>query len=337
MKLCFAAVTALAAAAFVLDQTAQAEPAVLKMRSTLAAEHPSSKAMEIFKAEAARLSGGTIEVELDPLAPGSRGTRELLDEVRARRVFGAWIGVVNLSRLVPEVGALGLPFAFDNFDQVRRVLKGPVGALIEEKAAAKGFVVLCWMQLGPRHVTNSRRPLRTLGDFSGLKIRVQPNETQMAAFRALGANPVAMDVNDLVVALRQHDVDGQENPYSLIYHNRYYEAQTYLSDTAHFLDLVAVVAGRETFMSLEPQQQKAIREAAAIAVVRQWKIAAAEETESLAGLKEKGLQFDPLPPATRTALRQATAVVIKGARRQFGDELVDGILAIRKPLVSRMN
>jgi TRAP-type C4-dicarboxylate transport system substrate-binding protein len=64
------------------------------------------------------------------------------------------------------------------------------------------------MQWGARHVMNSRRPLKALDDFKGLKIRVQPNETHLATFRALGANPVALDLKDIHAALRQGDIDG---------------------------------------------------------------------------------------------------------------------------------
>jgi TRAP-type transport system periplasmic protein len=264
-----------------------------------------------------------------------RGARELLDEVRVQHVFGTWVGQTTLSRLVPEVGALGLPFVFDNFDQVGRVLKGPVGALIEAKSAAKGFIVLGWLQLGPRHVTNSKKPIKTLGDLKGLKIRVQVNDTQIATFRALGANPIAMDIKDLYVALRQHDIDGMDAAYSLTHQNHFYENLTYLSDTSHFMDLIPIVVSSEMFVGLQPPQQKAIREAAAIAVAQQWKMAAADEASSLAKLKELGLKFEPVSPATRAALRKATAVVVDDARKRFGDEVLDGILAARKPAVRK--
>jgi TRAP-type transport system periplasmic protein len=326
----FVAGAALAAAALALATPGHAQPTTLQIHGSFVAELASSRAMEIFKSEAARLSGGTIEVELTPFTLGSGGARQILDDVRTQKIFGAWLASANLSRLVPEVGVMGLPFVFDNYDQVARVLKGPVGALIESKMAEKGFIALGWMQLGARNVTNSKKPIRTLGDLKGLKMRVQINETHIAIFRALGTNPVALDVKDLLVALRQRDIDGEENPYSVIHSNKYYETQKYLSNTAHTLDLVAVIASREAFMSLNAQQQKVVREAVAIAVARQWKMAAADEASALVKLKEKGMQFDPVPPATRVAMRRATAVVIDDARKRFGDELVNRVLATSK-------
>jgi tripartite ATP-independent transporter DctP family solute receptor len=312
----------LAAAMLAFASAAHAEPTTLQLRSPFPAEHPSSRAMEIFKAEAHRLSGGSIEIELNPGAPGAR---EVLDEVRVKDVFGIWIGAANLSRLVPEIGALGLPYVFDNYEQVARALRGPAGAVIEARMATKGFTSLGWMMYGAHHVTNSKRPLRTLDDFKGLKIRVQPNQTHLAIFRALGANPIAMDLKDLYLALQQGDIDALENSYWLLYHDK--QDQKYLSDSAHLLDLIALVVNRNTLMSLQPGQQKAIREAAAIAVAQQWKMVEAGEAEALVKLREKGVQFDPLPPETRAALRRATAVVVEDTRKRIGDELMDSILA----------
>jgi TRAP-type transport system periplasmic protein len=321
----FIASVALAAAVLAFASAAQAEPTTLQLRSPFPAEHSSSRAMEIFKAEAKRLSGGSIEIELSPGTPGAGGAREVLDEVRAKNVFGLWIGAANLSRLVPEIGALGLPYVFDNYDQVARALRGPAGAMIEARITTKGFTSLGWMMYGAHHVTNSKKPLRTLDDLKGMRIRVQPNQTHLAIFRALGASPVAMDLKDLYLALQQGDIDAHENSYWLIYHDK--QDLKYLSDSAHLLDLIAFVVNRNAFMSLQPGQQKAIREAAAIAVSQQWKMVDADDAEALVKLKEKGVQFDPLPPETRAALRRATAVVVEDTRKRVGDELIDRILA----------
>lgn len=332
---CSIAGAALSATVLAFVVAAQAEPVALRLSSPFQAKHASSRGMEIFKAEAARLSGGSIEVELVPNTPGAAGTREYLDEVRTQNVFGIWIGSAHLSRLVPEIGALGLPYVFDNYDQVARALKGPAGAAIDAKLAAKGFTSLGWMMYGAHHVTNSKRPLRTLEDFKDLKIRVQPNETHLAIFRALGANPVAMDLKDLFPALRQGDIDAHENSYWLIDNDLYSPGQKYLSDSAHLLDLISFVVNRKAFMSLQPAQQKALREAAAIAVAQQWKMVDAEEAEALVKLKEKGVQFDPLSPETRAALRRATSAVVEDARKRMGDEIIHNVLAARRPEPAR--
>jgi TRAP-type C4-dicarboxylate transport system substrate-binding protein len=210
----------------------------------------------------------------------------------------------------------------------------PAGSLIAAKLNTKGFQVLAWMDLGVLHVSNSKRPIKTLEDFKGLSIRVLPNAAHLATFQALGARPVAMDLKDVGPAMQQGDVDGEEQDYSTTYNNKYYESQKYLSNTAHFLDFHVLVANKKAFASLDPMQQKAVREAATIAAIQQHKMATEDEVTALARLREKGMQFDPLSPQTRAALRRATAVVIDNEKKWVGADIVKSILAAKRLSVS---
>jgi TRAP-type transport system periplasmic protein len=316
-----------AAIAAALSHTSpvEAQPVSLQIGSAFGPDHASSKAIEIFKTELARRTQGALDVAFFPdMRLG--GAKELIDGLRADTLFAVPAPIPYLSRLVPEIEALSLPFVFKDADHARRVVGGAVGKLIEAQLIAKGFIPLGWMELGARNVTNARRPLKTLEDFKGLKIRLQPSETHMATFRALGAIPVAMDIKDVYPSLRQGDIDAQENPYYPIYSNKFYEVQRYLSDTGHLFDLIVFIANRKTFMSLPPEHQKAVKDAARIAVVEEWKMATAVEADALAGLKAKGMQFDPIPNATRIALKKATAGVIDNARQRIGAALVDQVV-----------
>ncbi|MGH6816405.1 MAG: TRAP transporter substrate-binding protein [Hyphomicrobiaceae bacterium] len=305
---------------------AAAQQTTLRVAGNFAVEHTSSKAMETFKAELVRLGKGSLAADLFP-AMQLGGAKENIDAVRAGTIFATWVGVAFVSRLVPEVEAVSLPFLFDGRDQAMRAIDGPVGTLIEEKLDAKGFTALGWMELGSRQVTNSKRPLKTADDFKGLKIRMQPNETHLATFRAIGANPVAMDIKELYSALQQGVVDGQENPYAIILANRMFEVQKYLSNSGHFFDFIILMANKKALQSLTPDRQKAIREAAQAAVAQQRKMAAEADTAALAELKAKGMQYDALPPETVAALRKATAGVIGDVKKRVGDDVVDKVIA----------
>jgi len=306
----------------------EAQGVMLNVESNIPATHASSKAMQIFKDEVARRSQGSIDVEV--LAGSPRSHKDLIDGVRVGNIFAMWAGVGYFSRLVPEIAAVSLPFVFENYDQAMRVLAGPVGRLIATKLEAKGFIVLAWMELGESNLTNSKRPLKTLDDFRGLSLRVMPNPTHLATFQALGARPVAMDLKDVDAALRQGDVDGEEQDYDLTYTNKYYESQKYLSDTRHFLDFHFLVANKRVFASLDPKQQKAIREAATVAAVQQRKISTEVEAKALARLQEVGMQFDPLPAETRVALRRATASVVENVKKWVGADVVNNVLAANR-------
>lgn len=318
-----AAIAVAVSAFFVAPGQAQE---TLRIAGNFPAAHSSSVAMETFKAELAKISGGSLAADL---FPGMQlgGAKENMDAVRAGTIFGTWIGVAYVSRLVPEVEAVSLPFVFDNREQAMAAIDGPVGDLIEEKLAAKGFKSLGWMELGSRHVTNSKRPLKTIEDLQGLKIRMQPNETHLATFRSIGANPVPLDIKELYSALQQGVVDGQENPYPIIRANRFFEVQKYLSDTSHFFDFIILIANKRIFDGLSAEQQSAVMEAAGTTVALQRKLAIDAEAEALADLKAQGMQFDPISAETRAALLKASSGVIDEVKKRIGADIVDQMMA----------
>jgi tripartite ATP-independent transporter DctP family solute receptor len=319
---------ALAVAILTIAPRTEAQGTTLRIASNLPATHAVCRAIEIFKAELARLSAGSIEVEFTAGSP--LGHKELIDAVHVGSLFATSSSIANFSRLVPEAAAMSLPFIFDNYDEAMRATAGPVGHLIASKLDAKGYTVLSWTALGEFNFTNSKRPIKTVDDFKGLTIRVLPNAAHVATFQALGAHAVAMDLKDVDAALRQGDVDGEEQDYNLTYNNKYYESQKYLSDTRHILEFHVLIANKRTLTSLDHMQQKAVREAAAIAAVQELKMITEIEATAFARLQEVGMQFDPLPPETRVALRRATAGVVDDVRKWVGDDVVNKVLAANR-------
>lgn len=289
-------------------------------------DHSSSRAMEIFRDELAKSTDGELEAGLFPgMQLGGAG--ENIDQVRSGAIMGSWIGIAYLSRIVPELEALSLPFAFDSREDAFRVIDGDVGELLDEKLAEKGFTALGYMELGFRHVTNNERPIATQEDLQGLKIRLQPNQTHLDTFRAIGANPVSMDIKEVYGALQQGVLDGQENPYSIISTNRLDEVQQYLSDSGHFYDFIVVVANLDKFEALSETQQQAIRDAMAKAVDWQRQRAAEEDEAARETLIERGMEFTPLDPEVRAQLQDASADVIDELRDKVGTEIIDSVLA----------
>lgn len=318
-RLAAAAVLALGAA---LPVAAQQK---LQIAGNFATEHPSSVAVEqVFRKEVARLTNNQLQVDVFP-AMQLGGAKENVDAVRSGTLALTWVGAAFLSRIAPELEAVSLPFVFANRESAFRVIDGPVGHAIDKKLQDKGFLSLGWMELGMRHVTNSKTPIRTMADLNGLKIRLQPNDTHLATFRALGANPVAMDVKELYSALEQRVVDGQENPYSVISASRFSEVQKHLSNTGHFFDFIAVVASKKAFEQLKPEHQKAVRDAMATTITYQRKLAAEEEAKQLAQLKAK-TTYTELTPAAREEMRKATLPVIEHVKKRAGADLVNQVL-----------
>ena len=299
----------------------------LQIAGNFATEHPSSVAIEqVFKAEIAKRTNNQLQVDVFS-AMQLGGAKENVDAVRSGTLALTWVGAAYLSRIVPELEAVALPFVFPNREVALRVIDGPVGEAIDKKLQAKGFTSLGWMELGLRHVTNNRRPIKTMADLKDLKIRLQPSETHLESFRALGANPISMDVKELYSALEQGVVDGEENPYTVIKASRYGEVQKYLSNTGHFFDFIAVIGSKKALEQLKPEYQEAVREAMKATVIFQRKLAIEDEAKAFAELKTK-MTYTEISPEAREEMRKATAPVIdKVVKKRAGAELVDQVLA----------
>lgn len=302
---------------------AQAEK--IRIAGNFAVEHSSSKAMEIFKQELSSLTNGELTADIFP-AMQLGGAKENVDQVRSGVIMGTWIGIAYLSRTVPELEAVSLPFAFANREQAFKVIDSRVGDMLNSKLEEKGFTTLGYMELGSRNVTNNKRPIKSIGDFKGLKIRMQPNETHLASFRAIGANPAPMGIKEVYSAMQQGVLDGQENPFSIIATKRFNEVQKYLSDSGHFFDFIVVAVSKKKFAKLKPEYQSAVREAMNKAIAWQRSKAAEEDIASRKALIASGMQFDVIPADVRAQLKTATAGVVGDLKRKIGPEIIDAVL-----------
>lgn len=289
-------------------------------------DHSSSKAMEIFQEELANRTDGDLTAQLFP-AMQLGGAGENIDQVSSGAVMGTWVGIAYLSRIVAEFEALSLPFAFDNREDAFRVIDGKVGDMLNQKLAEKGFTALGYMELGFRNVTNNERPIKEPEDFKGLKIRLQPNQTHLDTFRALGANPVSMGIKEVYSGLQQGVIDGQENPYSVIATRRLDEVQKYLSDSRHFYDYIVIIANLDKFESLSDEEQQAVRDSMDVAVEWQRSKAAEEADTARQTLIDRGMEFTSLSDETREALRKETQGVVDELKNSLGADIVETVQA----------
>jgi tripartite ATP-independent transporter DctP family solute receptor len=298
----------------------------LRIASNFPAEHSVSKAMEIFKTEVEKNTTDSLKISLFPnMMLG--GATENIDQTRSGTIFGTLLSVAYMSRIVPEFEAVSLPFVFNTHESAWKVADGKVGQILNDKMAAKGFKGLGFGELGFRNVTNNVRPIATLADFKDLKIRLQPNEVHINAFRALGANPVAMDISEVYSALQQGVLDGQENPYDSIATRRFNEVQKYISDSRHLFDFMVFVVNKQAFDKLSPEDQKVVSAAAKKAIQWQRNASATEADKWRDTLIKRGMQYTEVSDEARAKMREATASVVQTVRKNVGDEIVDAMFA----------
>jgi tripartite ATP-independent transporter DctP family solute receptor len=198
---------ALTACALLLPALAWAQAVKLTLGHGAAPDNPRHLASLKFAERVKARSAGRIEVQVAPSA-------QLGDD--AAMVTALRTGALDLSAnsqgavaaAVPEYAAYGMPFLFTTPARAFQVLDGPLGRELADRSAAKGMVVLGYWDNGIRHMTNSRRPLRSVDDLKGLKMRVPPDAVLVDILQALGAEAQQIKFAELYVALQQGVVDG---------------------------------------------------------------------------------------------------------------------------------
>ena len=128
-----------------------------------------------------------------------------------------------------------------------------------------GMVVLAFLDVGFRNITNSRGPIKTPDDVKGLKLRTQNDRYQIAALEALGATCSVISFSELYSSLQQGLVDAQENPIINTYTNKFYEVQDYMTLTRHAYTCTILAISRESLDKLTPEQQQLVLDAGKVA------------------------------------------------------------------------
>jgi tripartite ATP-independent transporter DctP family solute receptor len=309
-----------------LSVPTNAQEARLRASGSFPGGHTASQGMQIFATEVERLTDGAVEVRLFP-DNQLGGGYEQVDQVRTGQIELAWAGPEFYTGVVPELDVAMLPFSAAGSEQAYCLVDGELGEFLAQAAADKGLIILGWMENGPRHVTNNVRPVKTVADLQGLKLRTPPSELMLETFRAVGANPTPLDIAELYQALQQGVVDGQENPYDNMLVRNFDEVQTYLSNTGHIFSWSTTFMNKDAFDSLGAEAQAAIREAMAKAVAEQRQLAQTKNREARDALIQRGMIYDEIPREELASFREATRPVYDLVRQKVGDEAVDEALA----------
>ena len=187
--------------------------------------------------------------------------------------------------------------------QADALLDGPLGKALIAKLPEKGLVALGYWDLGFRNVTNSKRPITKAEDLDGLKIRVIPNPVFLETFKAFKANPVPMPFAELYGALESKAVDGQENPFSVILSNKFYEVQKYVSATNHVYAANIVLVSKNFWDKLSPTEKKIMNDAADEARTYQRQVSRAAAQKAVGELQAKGMAYNEVSAAELARMR----------------------------------
>lgn len=259
---------------------------------------------------------------LDQRGSGALGSENaILAATQSGAVDMSVISGGVVSAAVPALGVFDIPFLFRDAAHAKAVAQGPVGAAIAAQFADKGLTLLALGKQGFRHITNSKRPIRTPDDLKGLKIRLIPNEMYLMSFKALGAEVVPMEFPLVYAAMKDGRLDGQENPIPTIANSRFYEVQKYITLDAHTFAPVAFVANRAMFEQLDPADQAVLIAAAKAGAEATWQ--AQLDDKKLEDLRKGGMEV--IDKFDRQPFVDAIKSLDPEFEKRFGKDLIAAI------------
>jgi tripartite ATP-independent transporter DctP family solute receptor len=258
-------------------------------------DHPISKGVKKFGELIAAKSGGKLKVKEFP-ASQLGSDMQLQDALRGGTQEMAAPATTSLAGIVKEYGLLDFPFAVSNTAQADFLLDGPLGQALSARLPEKGLISLGYWELGFRNVTNSKRPITQASDLAGLKLRVIPNEVFVQSFKALGVNPIPMPIAEVYTAMETKAIDGHENPLSVIYSNKFYEVQKYVSATNHVYGTNILLISKKFWDKLSPTEKKIIEESMKEAIAYERMLSRENSKKSATELQAAGMQYNELPP-----------------------------------------
>ncbi len=250
-------------------------------------------AAEKFKELIEQRSNGDITVQIFHSASLGNET-EILQQVQMNSIQMAIVTGGPFDTFDPMARVVNYPFLFKDYDQVDKVLDGPLGAKLLKSLEGSGFKGLCFSENGFRNLTNNRRPVKTPADLKGLKIRVMASAIHKAIWQALGANPTPMPW-PIYTELEQGVIDGQENPLWVMEVYKFYEIQKYMTLTRHVYSYHIDVASLNWWNKLDAKEQAMIQKAMYEAAVYQRQENRSKNAARLKFLKEKGMQVEEHP------------------------------------------
>jgi tripartite ATP-independent transporter DctP family solute receptor len=188
--------------------------------------------------------------------------KETIEQTRAGAIDLNRTNVALIGNFVPAVNVLAMPFLFRSIEHMQKVLDGPIGNEILNSFEPFGFVGLTFYDSGARSIYNRVRPVRTLADLKGLRIRVQQSDLMADMMKALGAEPVEMPYGQVLTGLATGLIDGAENNWPSFVTTDHYKLAGYYTLTEHTMGPEVLVMSQKAWSSLSPEDRRIFRESA---------------------------------------------------------------------------
>jgi C4-dicarboxylate-binding protein DctP len=327
MRSIFTAMAVVLAFAMVGFAGAAAErPIIIKFPHVVSESTPKGQGAKRFQELVKERLGGKVVVEVYPNS-SLMSDDESLEALALGDIQMIAVSLSKFDRLTKRFQIFDLPFLFNDLTAVERFEQGPVGQKLLHELEGKGYLGLAYWHNGLKQLT-ANKPLHVPADASGLKFRIQESDVLLAQFRAVKANPQKMGLGEVYQALQTGAIDAQENTWSNIYTQKYFEVQKYATESNHGVIDYMVTVNTGFWKGLPAEVRGELE-----AIIRQVTVEVNAHAAALdAGDRERVLatgktQLVKLTPEERDQWSAAMKPVWERFRPQIGEEAIAAALA----------
>jgi C4-dicarboxylate-binding protein DctP len=303
-------------------------PLLIKISHPDSESNVHQESFEEFKAYVEEQTEGKVKVEI--YANGILGgDQEVMQMVATNEVQMAEAGTSVFACIGDKFCILDLPFLFSSWETMNEAVTGELGELYNSFLEESGYYGLAFMWDGSKTISNNKRPINTLEDMKGLKIRITDADMYKQTLDCLGANPTPMSWGDIYSGLQQGTVDGMDVPALSTYSNGWHEAIKYWSLTNHHMSNVVVYTSKSFMDNLPDDIAAVVREGATLYLqdADRTRAKAAEE-EAIEAMKKDGVKVNEVKDLE--PFREAVQPVYDTYREKLGDEIMDKVESFRK-------
>ncbi|WP_240376815.1 TRAP transporter substrate-binding protein [Bacillus piscicola] len=213
--------------------------------------------MEQYAEAVEEATDGRVEFEI--FGNGQLGgERDVTEQVQLGSLDMSLVTTGVVGNFYEDVTVFELPFLFRDLDHAYNVLDGDIGQGVLDGMSDVGLKGIAFWENGNRHFTNNVRPIHSPEDMDGLKMRTVENEMFLDAYKLLGADPVPMAFPEVYSSLQQGVIDGNDNPYPILWGKKLYEVQDHLSEVGFYYASATLLMNNDFYESLPEDIQKTI-------------------------------------------------------------------------------
>ncbi|MEO6269900.1 MAG: TRAP transporter substrate-binding protein [Lautropia sp.] len=299
-------------------------PMTLKFSHTDTPIGARQKAAELFARKVDEYTQGRVKVQIFHSGQLANDTKSL----EQLQLGGLDFAVTGASAYAPhlrELNLLSLPYLVDTYEQGWKLYDESKWTQehFDKLTATKGIRILSTWEAGFRSFS-TKRAFKTPDDIKGTKLRAFKNDMFLQLLGAMGWNAVVMPVTEAYLAIQQGVVEGQENPIDTIYSQKFYEVAPVLTLTEHVYSPIPMAVSERTWKRLSKEDQAGVRKAAVEASAFSRQEVKNSDEKVLAEMVTKGATVNRIDKAP---FRKVMAPVYETARKDYGQDVVDSLLA----------